>query len=298
MTPMNLFIEKELRRVHHDLKKSIAKLGKLCDCKTLRFDGGNTPDYSQPVIQQLYLLRYLYAYVIEYYFIYRKILSERLLMPPLNVISLGCGSMLDAYGLYFAAKQAGLDPAMDIRYTGVDIFEWQYQQALFPECYFLQEDLQAMSKFDKDTYNIVLFPKSIGEFSAATLKAIHKAVKRTKFKAKNLCIVSSARTERLPQDSARLVALVNLFCKDHGYTCQDDPSTYWRFPDKKGLAAYCPGVVYPNDLLVWLTKLLEQCESYSHAGKTCESDCAYQLNKWPMLSSKYINYQICTLNRP
>jgi len=38
---------------------------RLCDLKSVHFDAGKIPDYSNIHVQQLYLLRYAYAYSIQ-----------------------------------------------------------------------------------------------------------------------------------------------------------------------------------------------------------------------------------------
>lgn len=46
---------------------------KLCDLNPFTFEEGNIPDYSNIHTQQLYLLRYAFAYAFEYKRMYSKI---------------------------------------------------------------------------------------------------------------------------------------------------------------------------------------------------------------------------------
>ena len=51
-------IQNYLYGVFLDFRKYVDTGDKLCALKSLRFDSGNLPDYSNPHVQQLYLLRY------------------------------------------------------------------------------------------------------------------------------------------------------------------------------------------------------------------------------------------------
>ncbi len=59
-----------LNGVLDDFREYVKSQGKLCDLLDAHFDAGNIPDYSDKHIQQLYLLRYAYAYAFEYKHIY------------------------------------------------------------------------------------------------------------------------------------------------------------------------------------------------------------------------------------
>ena len=60
----------------------------LCLLKDVTYLGGNIPDYSSIAVQQLYLLKYFPAYLIEYYDIYRDVLTDKFIKLPLNILSL------------------------------------------------------------------------------------------------------------------------------------------------------------------------------------------------------------------
>ena len=53
------------------------------------------------VITQLYILRYYPAYLCEYKYLYKKIISTKLLAK-YNILSIGCGCCVDYHGAYLA----------------------------------------------------------------------------------------------------------------------------------------------------------------------------------------------------
>lgn len=95
---------------------------RLCDLKSVHFDAGKIPDYSNIHVQQLYLLRYAYAYSFEYKCMYRTLLDRTNFRKNISVTSIGCGSMLDYWALANVVPRS-----CDIRYRGIDTIDWAYQ---------------------------------------------------------------------------------------------------------------------------------------------------------------------------
>ena len=52
--------------IYNDFKEYIDKNDNLCMLKTLNYQAGQKPDYTDIHIQQLYLLRYVFSYAFEY----------------------------------------------------------------------------------------------------------------------------------------------------------------------------------------------------------------------------------------
>lgn len=88
---------------------------RLCDLKSVHFDAGKIPDYSNIHVQQLYLLRYAYAYSFEYKCMYRTLLDRTNFRKNISVTSIGCGSMLDYWALANVVPRS-----CDIRYRGIE----------------------------------------------------------------------------------------------------------------------------------------------------------------------------------
>ena len=69
-------ITKYLQTVYEDLQRYVDNDVCLCKFKELNFEAGALPDYEDINIQQLYLLRYAFAYAFEYSRMYLDVLSQ------------------------------------------------------------------------------------------------------------------------------------------------------------------------------------------------------------------------------
>lgn len=289
---MRDFINDKITQIHNDFLEEIGCFETCCILKELRFNGGNIPDYNLAYMQQLYLLRYFPAYLIEYYDIYKTIISLSFI-DRYNVLSIGSGCGIDYYALYFALNQ-NHDL---ICYTGIDICDWNYRDSLGnDEFYFENIDINNWAEFDWDGYNVIIFPKSIGEFSNDTFNALLKVIKKSQFKSNKLILVSSLRSSRVDDDTDRLTRIINVFENHHDYNCIDDKETHTRYKQNVSLNTYFPQFHYPNDIRESIVSLIEYCDTYNMNGEACEYDCQY-LNKWPILKTGLIKYQIKRLER-
>jgi hypothetical protein len=109
------FINDLIMEVFGEFDEIIRETPTLCTLKKFNFSMSNVPDYNNLLYQQLYLLRFAHAYIMEYYRIYKKILNTRFLDLPLKILSVGAGSFLDLYGLYFLLQDMGIDPTYNIQ---------------------------------------------------------------------------------------------------------------------------------------------------------------------------------------
>jgi hypothetical protein len=161
------FISRKINYIFKDFKKNLEEIGTFCELKDLRFDSNHTPDYDKIIIQRLYLLRYFPAYLVEYYLMFQDMFKKKFLGKDLNIISIGAGCGIDYWGCKFASDE--LVEKINIRYTGMDIIDWKYWDSLGnEECYFLERDINQMDALDEEEYNVIVFPKSIGELSNET----------------------------------------------------------------------------------------------------------------------------------
>ena len=71
---MQRFIERKIREVFTDFQQEAERAEGLCACKNLTYEGGNSPDYDNPLVQQNYMLRFFPAYLTEYYLMYKKLI--------------------------------------------------------------------------------------------------------------------------------------------------------------------------------------------------------------------------------
>ena len=119
-------ITQYLQEVYEDLQKYIDNDVCLCKFKKLNFEAGSLPDYEDINIQQLYLLRYAFAYAFEYSRMYRDVLDKMDDVNNISVTSVGCGSMIDYWSLVHALEmKRKID--CSIRYVGIDKIDWNYK---------------------------------------------------------------------------------------------------------------------------------------------------------------------------
>lgn len=295
---MKDFIEDKMNEIFEDFKLEVENLESCCELKDLRFNNGNIPDYSIPIIQQLYLLRYFPAYFVEYYDIYRDLLNKDFI-DCYKVLSIGTGCGVDYYGLYFALKEKDASAVGDICYTGIDLIDWSYRDTIENDwIYFINDDITQWESLDWEEYNIIIFPKSIGEFTDVDFQKLLKVFENTHFNEDRIFLVSSIREQNDTIDTDRMEQILNVFEMTQGYHCLDDKSTYTHYTENVGLARYFKDFSYPNDILEYITKLIDNCKVYEeNCYESCEQNCATLLNKCPILKTGHIKYQIKRLER-
>ena len=153
--------------------------------------------YTDPWSQGCYVLRYVYAYAYEYINLYLQMISEYELPDIVKVLSLGCGSMIDAWSLQEATKRNNLNP--EIFYTGVDVVRWNknYEPRTNDNVHKTMilgkagEFLATQSELD---FDILIFPKSLGDIAKADrndYKKIITSLKNLKIKQDRFIIAFS-----------------------------------------------------------------------------------------------------------
>lgn len=295
---MQSFIESKIRKLYADFSKTAKRVGSLCVLKAFTFAGNSLPDYSNPLVQQLYLLRYFPAYLVEYYLLYEKMIRSDFLSPPLNVFSLGAGPGVDYWGLMFAARKCGGGYPEGLRYTGLDAIDWSYQDNLkHRECWIEHEDILGWNKLDESEYNTIIFPKSIGEFSNRTFQHVRSVLESTEFTEKRICCICSLRDQRADSDALRFTSIAKLLQEGHGYTCLDDPNSYQYWTRPVAIRSLCSEFVYPDDIKESLNSVLGHCAKFrANGNKPCNYDC-YHMNRYPILNSRYMKWQILRFER-
>lgn len=137
----------------------------------LHSDGSSI--YSNPAVQQLYLLKYAYTYGFEYLSMYNEFIENFADKENISVVSLGCGTMLDYWALAYMLDQKKLSRPI-VKYLGIDAIKWnhsletevrdkdkktfQFSQESFEHFFERQNN-------EFNTHDVYFFPKSISEFS-------------------------------------------------------------------------------------------------------------------------------------
>jgi hypothetical protein len=293
---MHQFIEDKMETVFNDFREDLDRIGNFCQLKTFRFDMNNTPDYNNPIMQRLYLLRFLPAYLVEYYFMYNQMLNSNFINKTLNIISIGCGCGVDAWGGKFALDKYGHDLGM--RYTGLDIVDWEYSDNVgLNEYYFLHTDINELTELDEEYYNVIVFPKSIGEISNATFNCLIRVLSNTNFKDDRVVLLSSVRKSRDFVDVNRLATITDTFEQVHGYKCLDDRRQYYFDDNERYLYEIYNNFIYPEDIKIFIKDLHTHCQGFINNGfESHEADCS-DMSRWPILKTSQIKYQVLRLER-
>lgn len=298
---MKEFIELKMREIFEEFKQDIKNMTTLCELKEFKFNSVNVPDYNKDVIQRYYLLRYLPAYLLEYYIIYWNIFNMNFIRNNLNVLSIGAGCGIDFWGLRFAANYTQRE--INLKYTGLDIVDWLYWDNMGCEtCWYLNDDIRKMKVLCSEEYNIIIFPKSIGELDSDTFINLKNVFANTNFTQDKIIVASSIRKSRLAFDMDRFKEILNIFETCHNFDCLDSKELYFyyekdRFGNYPKLEHIFGGFTYPEDIRDFMINLNKNCKTYINNGfKSCKFDCT-DINRYPITRASQIEFQIMRLER-
>ena len=270
---------------------SWANLAPLRDCS---YFGGHVPDYVQPAIQQLYLLRYFPAYFMEYYFIYLRLLQEGFLQEPYRVASFGAGNGVDYCGLEFALREFGSSARESAAYVGYDRVEWQYRETFEnPRCWYRQADIAAMQP-RRAVANLLVFPMSVGEFSEAEWTQVVRMFSQCDFQTERLVLVSTLReTSNRTIDIPRMRALAEGLCAVQGFCTEDDMDACEDLGADRPFEAIHAGFEYPLLVRQYLDRLESHCRQ-----QACEGLCSTcHIRRLPITRTGHVRYQVLHLQR-
>ncbi len=298
---MRDLIESKIRTIYSDFVAIAEDRDCFCDLKCFTYKNGVAPNYADIFIQQLYHLRYLPAYVAEYFLMYKHFLRSNFLDGKLNVLSLGCGCGVDYWGLHFALKHMGLDATKVVAYYGIDLYDWNYRDKLGNEnVHFTKKDLTQIDTIIASKCNILTFPKSLGELDDAGFQRLCDALSKIEFVEGKICILCSVMTESWSRnrDVQRLKQLAEVF-ERLGYRT-NDPKDRYLLPDQAkgtGLQKIVPGCVYPDDIKDIMITLNKYCPKFLRNSKPCKNDCETTLPRWPILTIDYLKFAMLRFSR-
>ena len=123
-----IMIRDYIKNIYEDFKKYVDNQKVLCELKEESyFYSNHIPNYRKLYVQQLYLLRYSYAYICEYMEMYINILNyfneNKINYENWKILSIGTGSGLDLYGLGLCSEKLNYE----ISYSGSDVIKWEYR---------------------------------------------------------------------------------------------------------------------------------------------------------------------------
>lgn len=287
---MKKFISDFMDEVFTEFTSSID--GKcLCELKNNRYDNRSCPDYNVLNEQLFYLLRYFPAYLCEYKYLYSKIIRTKDL-DSYNVLSIGCGSAIDYYGLYLATGKE-ID---SICYKGIDLVDWKYRKSLGNGSFScINQNVSELDFSQNTTFNILFFPKSLSEIAESDFKIFLRSIEQGVFSSNIVYFVSSTMDSGFIHDQRKYELVRDAFIKN-GFRCENYKTTQ-EIKDKRAFVYLDPEFEYPDPIKKYMLELNEKCPTYSSTGKNCDNTCKSQLARFPILKTTHMSYQINKLER-
>lgn len=273
----------------------------LCRLKSVNYDQGQVPDYADIHVQQYYLLRYAYAYAFEYKKMYEFLFQRFYPQDQINVMSIGCGTMLDYWALGRILEQSARSNCR-INYIGIDQIGWHY---LIPArrrdtVFFCQNDVvdefSQYASLDSDVY---FFPKSISEFSDVDFWTLCKYFEETYIIKNQIHIMISVRSDErsMRRDLQRAELLRQAIIKN-GFKTDDHCGSHCTVSNEDDkIRSVDSDFEHPAGVVDTLINLNARCAHYQNTQTNCQSDCTARLKRWPILNQKQIRFLILTFER-
>lgn len=150
------------------LLKDVNHTHQTCHISNMAQPCGFTPDqYADAIFQKAYLLKYAYAYALDYQNLYKKLkdLSPTLKQEGvLNILSIGCGGGIDLT----AAKSVFNN--VNVIYAGVDAIYWNDRLDINkPDISYHNYGIDDIDDNLISSADIVIFPRSITDIPSSSL---------------------------------------------------------------------------------------------------------------------------------
>jgi hypothetical protein len=279
---MEGFIRERLDIFYSDFVRLAREEESLCVCRDLTFIAGRAPDYGQPLVQDLYLLRYFPAYLAQYYLLYKQVLERKFLFT-LRVASVGCGCGVDLWGLRFAVTGRHLDPDASIAYTGHDSVAWQHTDTLGLRRAEVRVEDAANLSLSRNT-NVVMFPLSLSELSEDCVDALAATIGQTGFATARVVVLAVMRKEDTERQEERLGRFSRMM-RAGGFVLREDLGFAYDGPKDVGISAIVPEFQYPETMRTALKALISLC----NRAKTVKCACT-AFDREPILRTRYFNF--------
>lgn len=291
-----MFVRRFLQEVRDDFRRHLDQSEDLCHLRNLSFAGGAYPDYEAPGIAQLYLLRYFPAYLCEYYHIYSDLIDRVFLQGPMNVVSIGAGCGVDYYALEHVLTDNHLWPRGLGSYIAVDRVNWPYRIPVAHQGYrYIVADITELAFLPRQEINVIMFAKSLGELNEHRFRTLLGSIYQSEFTENRIVLMASIRSAYAAKDTFMLERLAEALRSAHGFACDEEPYTYRTAPVMQGFSAFSPDFYFPDDLKAELITLTANCRARGR-DEACYG-CDESLNRYPVLRTDYIAYQILPLYR-
>jgi len=285
------YIEDYLTKIYERLVDNIDRSDSICCLKNVNYNTDTLPDYSDPMVQRYYILRYHFAYAFEYEYMFNKVIDDYISKGKIRILSIGCGNGID----YWSTRRVidKKNAAIDIEYVGIDAVNWRDKilpasndSVEYFECD-LKDINQIIGRFEPD---VLVFPKSISEITRVGIEALAASVN---FPNKFYMFVSLRETDsNMDVDMRKTANIVERFSK-LDFSTNGDYNRYTYFTDSCcGIKGIYYDYNYPDKVMNFLSELNTECPNYIETGKNCEPSCITKLKRMPILTVNHIKYQI------
>ena len=270
-----------IRTTVHSFHRSLMRDGFLCDHSELSPLNGN---YDDEVYQKIYALKYLPAYYFEYCILANTLLKRlnKNSITDINIASMGCGLYPDYFALLH--NLAGIN----FNYYGYDVCRWKTRQ-LLPQgkdnLYLASRSVNQISSKILGKFDVFIFPKSIKDIEqSSNIQQLAQEIAKTK--KDRLFFLNSYVNTSFDQPSVH----VRIFEHIHNELTRrkfqtDDKHTITQYMGhaKRGLKAIDAHFDYPNE-----------CTALC---KEKDDECQCKVGDYPILTNRYLDYQILEYSR-
>ncbi len=293
-------ITEYIQQIYEDFSEYYDEGHNMCELKKLTFEAGGLPDYNSKRMQQFYLLRYAFAYSFEYSCIYDDILKDFKEKPRIEVVSIGCGAMIDYWSLVYSLIQHRMQEC-SVRYDGIDKIDWNYKikPRKNDKVHFnLENAKKTFAKNEKFVYDVYFFPKSISEFDEGEMSIMIDALSQKPIVKDTIYFCISIRSDQgsMDRDMKKTKKIIRALEKNN-YVTSTSHNTYTHFKENKGIVSIDGAFCYPTDALEYIKNLNTKCKMYLANGENCKKKCSSYLSRYPILRTGNICYQIIKFER-
>ena len=272
-------IEEYLNVVYKYFREYVINSSSICEMDSLRYDHNNLPNYANKHIQEYYILRYTYSYAFNYKYLYQSVLKD-MTGKKLSVLSLGCGNLVDYWGL-----RQGISRKAQINYTGIDAIDWNYKFCAENDdrVIFKNEDIvKFILSEDKLPYDVFLFPMSISELDMNQIYSIGNKLGESIVTGKMVKILISLRDNKynLRKDLEKVEALKKSICNNKVRCLKDKKYSLQKNIEEEHIEKLDQAFHYPENIKAFLGNLTH-CNN-SKLNEKCR-ECELKNNRYPKL---------------
>lgn len=296
-------INEYLENVADEFNDYLATKPFLCDLKTVDYTGGKFPDYHNIHVQQYYLLRYAYGYAFEYKRMYYNLFKREEFTHDIAVTSIGCGSRIDYWSLVRVLEKKSYN-SCNIEYNGLDLIDWEYKIPSRVNDNVTPKNCNAIDEicsYSNLSSNVYIFPHSLSELHDDCITRLCNCFETKTIIQDTFHILISIRKHggSAHRDILKSKKIMAAVCKN-GFKTADIPDYYWYWEnddnENKGIKEADHDFRHPFGVINCTKDLYQQCAKYEMNSRNCDADKC-RLNRWPIINTDNMKYQIFTFTR-